>query len=214
MATTHAKNPRFNGQNKAPLFSRAARPAQPQPMQWTHEQYHDMAERGYFEGKRVELIGGEIIEMAPMLSPHWISVGLTSDAIRQVFSQGHIVTVQLPLTLPRVSEPEPDVAVVQGTWRDYHEGLPQTAVLLIEISDATLRYDRTTKASLYAAAGIEDYWIVNLKARQVEIYRTPVENEKAKFGWIYQDKTEYKEEQTISPLAAPQANIKIADLLP
>ena len=214
MATTHAKNQKFNGQNKAPLFSRAARPSKPTPMRWTHEQYHDMAERGYFEGKRVELIGGEIIEMAPMLSLHWISVGLTEEAIRKVFTQGYIVTAQLPLKLPQISEPEPDIAVVHGTWRDYKEGLPQTAVLVVEISDATLRYDRTDKASLYAAAGIEDYWIVNVKARQVEIHRTPIENEKAKFGWLYQDKTEYKEDNTISPLAAPNAQIKVADLLP
>ncbi len=78
----------------------------------------------------------------------------------------------------------------------------------------TLRLDRTDKASLYAAAGIEDYWIVNLKARKVEVHRAPVENEKAKFGWIYQEKTEYKEDDTVSPLAAPHAKIKVADLLP
>src|SRR5258708_31831585 len=140
MANTHAKTKHTNGKSKALLFSRASRPTKPQPMRWTHKQYHEMAERGYFEGKRVELIGGEIIEMAPMLSPHWISVGLTDEAIRQIFTQGHIVTVQLPLKLPQISEPEPDIAVVHGTWRDYKEGLPQTAVLVIEISDATLHY--------------------------------------------------------------------------
>lgn len=214
MATTHAKNQKFNGKSKAPLFSRAARPTKWQPMRWTHKQYHEMAERGYFEGKRVELIGGEIIEMAPMLSAHWTSVVLVNEKMREVFANGFLVTVQLPLKLPNISEPEPDIAIIRGSLRDFADGLPQTAVLVIEISDSTLRLDRTDKASLYAAAGIEDYWIVNVKARKMEVHRAPVENEKAKFGWIYQEKTEYKEDDTASPLAAPHAKIKVADLLP
>jgi Uma2 family endonuclease len=259
MATTHAKNKTINGpveNGGAPLLSRTARPSRPRPVRWTfeqyqkmgelgwfddkrveliggeifekfpeeppyprpwrctHKQYHKMAGLGWFEGRRVELIGGEITEIAPMLSPHWATVGLTAQAIGQVFVQNYIVTVQLPLKLPRISEPEPDVAVVRGTWRDYNENLPTTAVLVVEISDTTLRRDRTDKASLYTSAGIEDYWIVNLKAQQVEIYRTPIESKKAKFGWDYKGKTTYKKEDTISPLAAPKAKIKVADLLP
>ena len=212
---TRIKTKSTNGHTKAPpVLSRVVRPAKPHPLRWTHEQYHQMAERGYFEGKRVELIGGEIIQMAPMLSPHWAGVMLAHKILQQIFNDDFIVTVQLPVKLPNISEPEPDVAIIRGAIRDFSESLPQTAVLIIEISDTTLHYDRTTKASLYAAAGVEDYWIVNLKARQVEVHRTPIEHAKAKFGWTYQDKTEFKAEDSVSPLAASEAKIKVADLLP
>ena len=214
MATTHAKTKNANGKNKAPMFSHAVPPTAPQPVRWTFEQYQKMAELGWFENKRVELIGGEIIEMASMLHPHWMAGEKAEDEVRRIFGVGYRIVIQKPLRVRNHSAPEPDIAVLKGGLSDFKDGLPTTAVLAVEISDATLRTDRTDKVSLYAAAGIEDYWIVNVKARKVEVHRVPVENTKAKFGWIYQEKTEYKEDQTISPLAAPQAKIKVADLLP
>ena len=221
MATaTRTKNQTTNGKGKPPLaLSRVTqpnkmRPAKPRPLRWTYEQYQKLTELGWFNERRVELIGGEIIEMAAMHEPHWVAGGLTETRLRTVFDVQYIIVVQKPLHLPAESAPEPDVAVVRGNWRDFNRGLPTTAVLVVEISDATLHYDRTTKASLYAAAGIEDYWIVNLKARQLEVHRTPIEHAKAKFGWIYEHKTEFKATDSVSPLAAPQAEIKVADLLP
>lgn len=215
MATaTHIKTKPANGKAQPPVLSRVVRPSKAQPMRWTHEQYHQMDTLGWFEGKRVELIGGEIIEMAPMLSPHWAGVMLAHQTLQQIFGDGFIVTVQLPVKLPHLSEPEPDVAVVSGTVHDYEEELPSTAVLVVEISDTTLRLDRTTKASLYAAAGIEEYWIVNLKARQLEVHRAPVEQAKQKFGWGYHEKIEFKESDSVSPLAAPNAKVAVKDLLP
>ena len=139
---------------------------------------------------------------------------MAHQKLQQIFSDGFLVTVQLPVKLPHLSEPEPDVAVIRGTVNDYEDELPATAVLVVEISDTTLRLDRTTKASLYAAAGIEEYWIVNLKARQLEVHRTRVENAKTKFGRAYEEKTEFKEDDSLSPLAAPDAKIAVKDLLP
>lgn len=173
-----------------------------------------MVELDWFEDKCVELIGGEIIEMAPMLSPHWTALVLVQDELRKIFGEGFIVAGQLPLQMPNNSEPQPDVAVIRGGPRSYKDGLPTTAVLVVEISDTTLRYDRTTKASLYAAAGIEDYWILNLKARQLEVLRSPVEQARQKFGWAYLEKLEIKATGSIAPLAAPEVQIKVADLLP
>jgi Uma2 family endonuclease len=217
MATTHAKTKSTNGtvkNGRTPLLSRAQRPAKARPMHWSFNQYLKMAEWGWFEDRRVELIGGEIIEIASMLHPHWMAGEKVEDALRDIFGVGYRVVVQKPLRVRDDSAPEPDIAVLKGQLSDFENGLPTSALLVVEISDATLRTDRTDKASLYASAGIEDYWIVNLKARQLEIYRTPIESKKAKFGWDYKDKTTYKQDDTILPLAAPKAKIKVADLLP
>jgi Uma2 family endonuclease len=212
---TKTKTSSTGTSKKASLaLSRAERAPEPKPIEWTHERYHEMSDEGYFEGKRVELIGGEIIEMASLTSSHWECVNLAQAQIRQVFASGYIVTTRLPVKLPHISEPEPDVAVMRGSWRDFADGPPQTALLIVEVSDATLRLDRMIKSSLYAAAGIQDYWIVNLRARRLEVHRSPVESAKGKFGWVYQEKVEYKEDETISPLAAPEAEIQVADLLP
>lgn len=217
---THNKTRSTNGhsQESSPVLSRAVQPpkrlAQPQPVRWTYEQYQKMTELGWFDGRRVELIGGEIIEMASMLHPHWLAGEKVEDALRAIFGVGYRVIVQKPLPLLKSFAPEPDIAIIRGALSDFAEGFPATALLVVEISDTTLRLDRTDKASLYAAAGIEDYWIVNLKARQLEVHRTPVEHAKAKFGWIYQEKTEFKETDSVSPVAAPESKITVADLLP
>ena len=219
MATTHTKTKTTNGKVQPSVLSRIThpdkmRPSKPRPVRWSYKQYQKMTALGWFDHMRVELIGGEVIEMAAMHEPHWVAGVLVEEVMRGVFGSGFIVVVQKPLHLPADSAPEPDVAIVRGAIRDFTEDLPTTADLIIEISYSTLHYDRTDKSSLYASAGIEDYWIVNLKARQLEIYRTPIESKKAKFGWDYKDKINYKKEDTISPLAAPKAKIKVADLLP
>ena len=75
----------------------------------------------------------------------------------------------MPLALDALSEPEPDVSVVPGSWRDYDTDHPQSPVLVVEVADATLAFDRDDKASLYARAGVADYWIVNLPDRRLEL---------------------------------------------
>ncbi len=185
---------------------------EPKTIRWTREQYYRMAELGFFEGRRVELIKGEIIEMSPMKSAHATAVRLVVEMLRKVFASGFIVDSQLPMSFGKTDEPEPDVAVVKGEVRDFAHAHPKNAILLLEVSDTTLHYDRTKKASLYAENKIADYWILNLKNRCLEIYREPKRDKK--IGFVFTEIKIITEDETIAPLAAPDSKIKVADLLP
>jgi Uma2 family endonuclease len=107
------------------------------------------------------------------------------------------------------SEPEPDIAIVVGEEDRYDFDHPQPAdiVLLVEVSDTTLRFDRGKKRSAYARAGIVEYWILNILKRQIEVHRDPR-------GSRYRSVTILHEQDTVSPLGAPHATVRVADLLP
>jgi len=180
--------------------------ADPQLKSWTREEYYRMGDAGLFHDQRVELIDGEILTMSPMKAAHAVAIGLVTAAMRAVFGPGYWIRVQLPLVLGTESEPEPDVAVVPGEPRDYPEH-PTTALLLIEISDTTLSFDRGRKCALYAEFCVPEYWIVNLLDRQVEVYRDPVDGE-------YQTRKSFDSDEELSPLAAPAASVPVSDLLP
>ncbi len=179
---------------------------------WTCDEYYKMAELGFFDGKRVELIEGEIIEMSPMNKPHATAVRIILEVLRKTFNQGYIVDSQLPMSFSKQSEPEPDIAVVKGGIRDFMISHPKTAELIVEVSDSTLRLDRTKKAALYAQNKIQDYWILNLKDRCLEVYRQPKKDKK--LGFIYTESRIFTETDKVSPLVAPDAKIKVTDLLP
>jgi Uma2 family endonuclease len=186
----------------------------PRLHRWTREEYYKMGEIGLFEGKRVELIEGQVIEMSPICSPHMTSVTLADDILRKVFSEGWVVRIQGPLSLGLSSDPQPDVALVAGQARDFKDAHPTTATLVIEVADTSLSYDRRYKASLYAKAGIADYWILNLPDRQLEVHRRPVADADAQFGFSYADKQIFREGEAVAPLAKPKATIAVRDLLP
>jgi len=187
---------------------------EPKPYQWSRGEYYKLGELGLFNEKRVELIEGEVIEMSPIYSPHMTSVTLAIDALRDAFGKGWVLRVQGPLSLGINSDPEPDLAVVAGKARDFKDSHPTTAALVIEVADSTLAYDRNVKASLYAKSGIADYWIVNLKKRQVEVHRRPIIDVTAKYGYSYADKMIFTEQDSVAPLAKPKTKIAVADLLP
>lgn len=120
---------------------------------------------------------------------------------------GYTIRNQAPLALDEHSEPEPDIAVVKGAIRDFVNTHPRTAVLVIEVADSTLQYDRTTKARVYARNGIPEYWIVNIQDRQLEVYRQPV-------GQEYMERLVLDTNQMLACLAQPDHDISVADLLP
>lgn len=182
------------------------------PHLWTRDEYYKMAELGFFQGKKVELIEGEIIEMSPMKTAHAIAIRLILETLRKIFSEGFVVDSQLPMNFSEITEPEPDVAVIKGKIRDFTDAHPKTAELVVEVSDATLRYDRTKKAELYAKNKIQEYWILNVKNRSLEVYRRPIRDKK--LGFIYTEIQILTEKDAIAPLVAPAAKIKIADILP
>jgi len=179
-----------------------------QPRRWTREEYDRMVEAGIIGPEdRVELIEGEILTMSPQKSPHATGVQLAGDVLQEVFGQGFVVRRQLPLALAADSEPEPDVAVVEGAPRDYRDAHPSTAILIVEVAEASLVYDRTVKKHLYAAAGIPEYWIVNLPDRVLEVYREPL-------GSDYRSRLVLRPDDAVSPRVRPEARILAADLLP
>jgi Uma2 family endonuclease len=182
--------------------------------QWTVEEYYRVGDAGLFEGRHVELLEGEIIDMATMLSPHATSVTLTVEAVREAFGQGWVVRNQMPLRLSDISEPEPDIVVVAGKIRDFKDAHPTTAALVIEVSESTLSYDSKQKASLYAKAELQDYWIINLVQRQVEVHRRPIPDTTAPYGFSYGERVIYRERDEVSPLVLPNVLIAVADLLP
>jgi Uma2 family endonuclease len=182
---------------------------------WTRQEYERMVDAGVFPpGERVELIDGEVLKMTPQGSVHATAVRLTEDLLRAAFGPGHDVRVQMPLALDPSSEPEPDVAVVLGSPRDDRDAPPTSALLVVEVADTTLPYDREQKGSLYARAGVVEYWIVNLLNRVVEVYREPTSTPQARHGWTYRSVLQFAQGDHISPLAAPQARVAVGDLLP
>jgi Uma2 family endonuclease len=188
--------------------------AEPKIHRFTREEYYKMADAGLFQNQRVELIDGEIVEMSPQNTQHSVALGLTEVALRKLFGIEYWLRIQLPLDRGDLSEPEPDIAVVRGTPRDYLNGHPTAAVLLVEVSDSTLQYDRRRKGSLYASAGIQEYWIINLIDRKLEVYRSPEPDAAQPFGFRYSVAQSLGTGEFVSPLAAAQSKISVTDLLP
>jgi Uma2 family endonuclease len=188
-------------------------PFEPQPHRWTVKEYRKMAEANLFEGRHVELIDGEVIEMAAMGNAHRTSVILAGDLLRATFGKGFFVSVQCPFEVNEVSEPEPDVAVIKGNPRQYKDTPLTTAVLIVEVADTSLKYDRTVKASIYAAAGMKDYWIINLNDRRLKVYRKPIKDASQPLGFGYSEIRILTEADSIKPLSA-KSEIAIAELLP
>jgi Uma2 family endonuclease len=181
---------------------------------WTRDEYVEMSDWGWFHDQRVHLIGGEVIEMPSQLNLHAAGVTLTVDALKAVFGSGYWVRSQATLDLSPLGVPDPDAAVIGGTPRSAPpRSIPTTALLVVEVSDTTLQYDRTTMASLYAAGGIADYWILNLVQRQIEVHRNRVQDASKRFGWWYADRKILDPGDTIAPLALP-ATVLVSDLLP
>jgi Uma2 family endonuclease len=182
---------------------------------WKRVEYERLIESGFFQpGDPIELVGGQLIVAEPQDSYHFSAIQAVEEAMRTAFGQGWQVRGQGPIALDDESEPEPDVAVVPGSFRDYVGGHPSRPALVIEVSESSLALDREYKGSLYARAGLADYWIVNLVDRVLEVYRGPVPDPAAAFGWRYRSVVMLAPEASASPLAVSGARIRVADLLP
>ncbi len=183
-----------------------------QGVRFTRKQYFTLAEHGFFDGHRVMLIHGEILEMAAMKYPHASAVSGVADAFRLVFGRGYYVQEEKPLDVNSANDPEPDVAVVPGSRKSYSQ-TPTAAVALVvvEVADTTLYYDTTTKAELYATAGIADYWVLDVVNELLLVFRDP----RPLGGTIaYRSRTTYTATETVTLLAVPNVPISVADLLP
>jgi Uma2 family endonuclease len=181
---------------------------------WTRIEYDRLVHLGVFEGEHLELIGGQLIVAEPKGAYHSSAVSSAEYALRAGLPSGWIVRTQQPVSLDDESEPEPDLAVVPGRPGDYRHAHPERPALAVEVSDSSLHFDRQQKGSLYARAGIEDYWIVNLVDRVLEIYRDPSPEPSALYGWRYRSVITLVPPAVAVPLAFASSRIAVADLLP
>jgi Uma2 family endonuclease len=175
---------------------------------FSRRDYENMIGAGIIgEDEHVELIGGRIIAMSPEGPIHAGAIDLCADALRRAFGADHTIRVQHPLAVDAADEPEPDVAVVPGGPRDHLAAHPHAAVLVVEVAESSLAYDRGDKAVLYARAGFLDYWIVNLVERRVEVHRDPMPAG-------YRSIVSLAAGDEIAPMASPAARIAVGALLP
>jgi len=182
---------------------------------WKRAEYDRLVDVGILRpGDPVELLGGELMVAEPQGSRHYTSVGLVEEALRTAFGVGWVIRSQGPVALDDESEPEPDVAVVPGSRRDFSGEHPRRPVLVVEVSESSLSLDRQRKGSLYARAGLDDYWIVNLVEGILEINRQPVADASAIYGWRYAERIVLGPDASATPLAAPAARIVVGALLP
>jgi Uma2 family endonuclease len=178
---------------------------EPRTKRWTREEFYALAEEGYFRGKRVQLIDGEIIETAPQGHPHSKCITYLTRWVTKAFGDEFLIRIQMPLNASAWSDPEPDVAVVPGPLEAYQDH-PERSVLVIEVGDSSVRHDRG-KARIYAEAGVQEYWLVNLPESQVEVYRP-----KPGAAGQYAEPLILKAGQSLAPIARPDAKLDIAEL--
>ncbi len=185
---------------------------------WKRVEYDRMIECGIFDAdvreNRLELVDGLLVLREPKTPPYATAVRLGDRALTTAFAEGFHVRPYAPVALDDDSEPEPDLSVVRGAIDDYAHEHPARPALIVEIALTTLDFDREFKSSLYARAGIVDYWIVNLVERVLEVRRRPISSEAAPYGWTYEELTVLGASDAITPIAAPFVSILVADLLP
>ena len=175
---------------------------------WSRQAYDRAIEAGVFgPDDRLELIEGQLLAVIPQGSRHAAIVDQAGEMLRRAFGGGFRIRVQSPLAVGDDSEPEPDLAVVRGRALDYLDAHPTSALLVVEVSDESLRRDRTLKQRLYAGHGIPEYWVLALPDACLEVYRDP-----AASG--YRSVATLRAGDRIAPLACPGTAIAVGDLLP
>ncbi len=176
---------------------------------WTVQDYHRMSDLGILDpNERTELIEGQIILMTAEGTPHVVTLQLLATNLQSQL-ETDLIRTQDPIRLDDFSEPEPDLAIVKGTILDYaeHHPVPEDIYLVIEVADSTLKQDCEVKDKLYARSSIAEYWVIDIKNRQVHIFRDPT-------ATGYTSQLILTETHSISPLAFPHIILSIASILP
>jgi Uma2 family endonuclease len=158
---------------------------------------------------RVELLEGVVVAMSPQSPPHAAALRRTDTALRRALGAHAVISVQSPLALGPHSVPEPDVAVLPGCEADYDRAHPTTALLVIEVADSSLAQDRVTKTRIYAAAGVAETWIINLRDDCVEVFREPDPATRT-----YRSARVVQRGESLDLVAFPAARIAVDDVLP
>lgn len=174
---------------------------------WTLDEYHQLVASGILDDRKVELIRGDIVEMATEGELHAYSCDEAGEYLMQLMGEQAKVRQAHPVTLPNDSEPEPDLAIVQRLGREYrsHHPYPENIFWIVEYADSSLDKDLQIKSSVYAEVGIREYWVINLQAMQLIVFRDPQNSE-------YTSKT-ILTTGTIQPLAFPNLDISVDTIL-
>jgi Uma2 family endonuclease len=176
----------------------------------TVQEYHQMAEAGILRpDERVELLDGHLFSMAAKGTAHSSATTRTRRVWERKLGDHVLIRVQEPVQLNEYSEPEPDLAIVMVDPLDYATNHPQPAQVywLIEVSDSSLAFDCGTKATAYAKANIQEYWVLDVQDRKLTVMQSPQAGE-------YQSQVVLTEEMPIAPLAFPDYQVEIRDMLP
>ncbi len=182
---------------------------------FSRAEYERLIDLGVFQpGEPIELIGGELMVAEPQGAAHYTAIQKTAKTLEAAFGSGWHVRTQGPIGLDDDSEPEPDVAVVPGDPDDYGHAHPSRPVLTVEVAESSLGADRERKGSLYARAGLPDYWVLNLVDRVLEVYREPAPDATAPFGWRYARREVFDASARVTPLAAPGSIVPVSQLFP
>jgi Uma2 family endonuclease len=158
-----------------------------QAKRFTLDEYHKLGELGFFhEDDHIELIRGEIIQMVSKGRVHETCLRNLLRELPRLVGDRATLQTQAPIVLPPNSEPEPDFAILKNRDDNYLLAHPESAdiLLVIEVSDSSLDYDRDVKMPLYAEAGISDYWVFNLFDNYLECYSEPYQNNQGKHGYL------------------------------
>lgn len=176
---------------------------------FTAAEYWRLLEAGILsEDDAVELIWGEIVEMSPVNVPHALCVNRLNMVLGTKLANRAIVSVHNPIQLDEYSLPQPDFSLWKLSSEEYRDRLagPSEVLLVIEVAESSISHDRRAKSKLYGAAGLTDYWIVNIQARQIEVYREPRPDG-------YRTITFYAPGETLSPLAFPNLSLNVDEIL-
>jgi Uma2 family endonuclease len=188
----------------------ADKPAKRIRKRWTVAEYYDAINRGLFAKQRVHLFHGELIEMPAMGALHLRAIKLLNIWLVRTFDPEYSVGCQTPLELPNGSVPEPDGLVTTLT-QDARQPCPNEAVLVVEISDSSLRLDREM-ALEYAAAKVPEYWIINVRDQNIEVYRDPMPDPLVPSRFAYASHRIAMPGDVISPLAKPDVSVAVESI--
>jgi Uma2 family endonuclease len=198
---------------RAPQFP-CTPPMSPKPFRWSIAEYRRLRDTGLFHDMKTMLIEGEIYTMTMPSPPHDTALTLAFQYLLSICPVGQYVRNQQGLDVGTQNDPGPDLALVQGSARDYANHTPTTAAMVIEAADSSLFIDTTTKAELYATAGIPDYWVIDLDGKRILVFRDPVALPKGLGATAYSTHDEYDSTKSLAPLIAPNAGVRVLDLLP
>lgn len=184
------------------------------PHRWTIAGYRQLDKTGLFTDRMTMLLNGEIFVSSMPSPPHDTALNFADAYLRKVVPADHHVRNQQAFDIGTANDPGPDLAVVPGSIRDYVAKTPTAAALIVQVSVTSISTDMTTKAELYASAGVPEYWIVDVEARRLFVFRSPVSNPIGLGEEAYADRRSFGVDAAVATLFSPSVTIKVSELLP